>query len=697
MGDQAQAADNRPSLESERMESPAQAPAQADVFANSELSGMRSAIADAATVASGLWISFLFTLFYLAIAAAGVTHRDLLFESPIKLPFLNTELPMTAFFTLGPMIFFIVHANLLIYFVFLANKIQQFNQKLREINCLSNYDASLRDQLPSNTFVQVLAGPPQFRHGWFGDVLGLISMATLAMAPLALLLLFQIQFLPYHGEAELWLQRCIVALDAAILWALWPHVWLSADDNHSLFTSRRLSYFFVLILGAASILFSITVATFPYEQLEKYLPRMAFIPVNTTTGYDDNGDPQKRVMYYSLHDVLFGGAVDRGTEQPKSLWSNRLFLAEFDPGLGGDATDRTPGRPFNLRGRRLEGAIMFGANLREVDFSGARLQGAYLIHADLRGAQFRCAATDLYPDANALAAARISEGCTHLEGATLDGALLEDADLDDAQLQGASLRWARLQGATLDRANLEGADLENAVLDATSLDSTDLRAARLVKATLRGAALRSTQLQAADLASADIASSVLDGVYLWRTNLVGIVSRDNLVTGAISGARQQCPRSPGTSCLFGPADYAALEHSVRSVLPATGNLHGDRNLNRDRALARLAGSLDPATPTQGGQAAGLAALAGRPPPDERDFEESQAAQWRKTACAIDDEPYPLWGVVERLGEDAGAGSTLDPAQLALIRSLLKGENCPGMSDLATNRKQRLEKLLWNSP
>jgi hypothetical protein len=60
---------------------------------------------DAATVGGGLWLSYLFVFFYLAIATGGVTHRDLFLESPVKLPFLNVDLPLIGFFVLGPLLF----------------------------------------------------------------------------------------------------------------------------------------------------------------------------------------------------------------------------------------------------------------------------------------------------------------------------------------------------------------------------------------------------------------------------------------------------------------------------------------------------------------------------------------------------------------------------------------------------------------
>jgi hypothetical protein len=82
-----------------------------------DLEALRSAVIDAASVGAGLWLSYLFVLFYLAIAVGSVTHRNLLFESPVKLPFLNVDLPLIGFFVLGPAIFLIVHAYVLLHFV----------------------------------------------------------------------------------------------------------------------------------------------------------------------------------------------------------------------------------------------------------------------------------------------------------------------------------------------------------------------------------------------------------------------------------------------------------------------------------------------------------------------------------------------------------------------------------------------------
>ena len=181
-----------------------------------DLEALKKAVEDAASVSGGLWLSYLLVLFYLAVAAGAVTHADLFFENPVKLPFLNIELPLRAFFFLAPILFLICHAYALVHFVLLTNKTKTYDQKLRaqlgepdsqpeaaESERAAAIGDALRRQLPSNIFVQFLAGPKDIRQRLFGFLLA-IAWTTLVFGPIGLLLLLQVQFLPYH---DVWITR----------------------------------------------------------------------------------------------------------------------------------------------------------------------------------------------------------------------------------------------------------------------------------------------------------------------------------------------------------------------------------------------------------------------------------------------------------------------------------------------------------
>ena len=139
-----------------------------------DLEAIKKAVDDAAAVSGGLWLSYLFVLFYLAVAAGAVTHADLFLENPVKLPFLNIELPLLAFFFLAPILFLIVHAYTLVHLVMLTEKAKRFHQALYARSVTDGLHGrvrsprdrdNLRQQLPSNIFVQFLAGPSDVREG----------------------------------------------------------------------------------------------------------------------------------------------------------------------------------------------------------------------------------------------------------------------------------------------------------------------------------------------------------------------------------------------------------------------------------------------------------------------------------------------------------------------------------------------------
>jgi len=106
----------------------------------------------------GLWLSYLFVLFYFAIAAGAVTHRDLPLENPVKLPFLNVELPLKASFVLGPLVSLIVHARVLLHFVLLAGKVGAFDAELKAQIAGDEAQARLRRQCRATSLCDLSPG-----------------------------------------------------------------------------------------------------------------------------------------------------------------------------------------------------------------------------------------------------------------------------------------------------------------------------------------------------------------------------------------------------------------------------------------------------------------------------------------------------------------------------------------------------------
>jgi uncharacterized protein YjbI with pentapeptide repeats len=541
-----------------------------------DLEAFRKSVEDSAGVSGGLWLSYLFVLFYLGIAAGAVTHADLLLQSPVKLPFLNIELPLLAFFVLAPVLFVVTHAYTLVNLALLADRVRQFHKELGDQLAAestlqpraSEIRAVLTRQLPSNIFVQFLGGPDEIRKRALGEALAVILWLTLVVAPIALLLLLQIQFLPYHNQWVTWINRAAIIVDLGLIWWLWGNILRRSADHskaHSWGSWAKTSI--AVLLSLCTILFACAIATIPAEWQEDRLPYRAA---------------------RSLREWIFFGTVDNTTRRRASLFSNTLVLPGLNiyEALKIDDPKKVEWKPYliDLRGRHLESAVLDGAVLPRADLSSAQLQGSSLAFAQLRGASLTFAQLqDASLESAELRGASLGgaqlkgsmleraqlQGASligaQLQGASLDEAHLQGASLDVAQLQGASLNTAQLQGASLEGAQLQGASLGDAQLQGASLERAQLQGAWLANAELQGASLERAELQGAGIDEAHLQGANLTDALLWRAQLKNSVLENIFAEG---GRINWSPIEPGDPPrLWTDATYADLRQSIDREVP----------------------------------------------------------------------------------------------------------------------------------
>jgi uncharacterized protein YjbI with pentapeptide repeats len=478
-----------------------------------DLNAVRKSVEDAAAVSGGLWLSYLFALFYIAIAAGAVTQADLLLENAVKLPFFNVELPLKAFFFLSPLLFLITYAYTLAHLVLLADRAKRFHALLNEQIKPQGDDEEgarirngLQRQLPSNILVQFLAGPDDIRRGWFGVLLKTIAWTSLVIGPVLLLLLLQVQFLPYHNGTITWMHRLALLAALLLVWWLWRKILTGWGE-------RQWASWLALATGLASSFailgFSWTVATYPGEWQENHLPSVRVIP--TRWFWDrEPGQESTSTSSVSLHEWFFAGEVDDITRRRKSLFSNTLVLPGFDIyealKIDEPTKDQWKTHSIDLRGRHLEQSIFDLANLPNVDLSGAYLEGASLVGAQFRGALLNSA---------------------RLQGATLFWTGFQGASLPRAQFQGNDLLFTQLQGAFLQEAHLEGATLLGAQLMGTNLNRAQLQGASLVAVNLSGASLSAAQLQGTFFGNSQVWGVSLENAQLQGAGLLsGLAGTD---------------------------------------------------------------------------------------------------------------------------------------------------------------------------
>jgi uncharacterized protein YjbI with pentapeptide repeats len=585
-------------------------------------------------------------------------------------------LPLLAFFFLAPILFLIVHAYTLVHLVLLTDKAKQFDRALREQ--IGDENAAVRDslrrQLPSNIFIQFLAGPGDIRGSAFGWMLRAIAWSTLVIAPVLLLLLMQIQFLPFHYSFITWTQRIALLADLVLLSWLWRKILSGVDGRR-----RPVAWAWTglgLALGVGAVLFSWTAATFPGEWQEDHWPDWRLFPAS-----DRLGEPIK----VSLHDLLFNLPVDETTRRRGSFFSSTLVLPGLNvfEGLKIDDPEKVKGRDFVLRarGRDLKGAIFDLAILPEVDFTGAKLQGASLERVQLQGASLNSAqlqGASLF--FARLRGAQLSDA--HLQGAVLIDARFEGARLDGAQLKGAVLVLAHLQGASLANAKLEGANLGVARLQGASLDGARLQGTSLVFAQLQGASLMLADLQATDLSSA----------LLWRTHGG---TRFEAVRFADS-TDQWLPSWKGGDLKAQPWNDKAfqdLRKVMESLLP-----DGSRNdaLERIQSLDcanpdPTFASCDPSGPLPPAAAAWRKALENTRV-DDATYAKALAAALKTLVCSGDDDAaYVLRGLLYEIQIGSNRLTAAGPEAPALV-DFIMSKDCPLSASLTDAGKAKLLRI-----
>lgn len=493
------------------------------------------------------WLIFMGIMTYLMIAVAGVTHTNLLLETPVSLPILQVDIPLTQFFQFAPIVLVLFHLGLVSQLVLLARKSLEFDHAIRLLESTDRRTHPLRLELHNMFFVQAIAGPQ--RSKVMGGLLHAMSWLTLVILPVILLLYIQVVFLPYHDPVITWTQRVALVIDIIVLILIGVFLTRAETSFFKAFfrttTAHPLGFLMTSAVMLIVTFFSFFVATIPGERLDKISQALYW---QMEKGED--GAPQ----YYSGFVVPLVPVDSEGALF--GIFRRNLVVTDADLVSDRDVTEGEP--TLKLRNRNLRYAKLDRSDMHQADLTGADLTEASLDGTDLRNATLQCSeinALRLKNDrakAKCVTAIATNFARAELSGAILTGidargasfeqAILEDADVVDALISGANFGQARLdkanltggiqayganfaiaslQGANFNGARLLGADFRWASMQATILDYARLEGALLEGADLEAASLFKSRLQAADFNGAKLKAADLRGADLWLTKPPG--------------------------------------------------------------------------------------------------------------------------------------------------------------------------------
>ena len=203
--------------------------------------------------------------------------------------------------------------------------------------------------MPSNIFIQFLAGPRDVRDSAFGWLLAGDRMGDAGRSAGVVAVALQIQFLPFHDGSITWTQRVALLADLVLLWWLWRKILSGARAWPMRLGPSSLWSIVGLTVAFGAFLFSWKVATFPGEWQDHLTEKEFFWAPFPRPGLRPGEDP--------LRTLVFESEVDPTTRRRKSFFSSTLVLPGFNiyEGLGIDDPEKAKWSDFvfQARGRGL--------------------------------------------------------------------------------------------------------------------------------------------------------------------------------------------------------------------------------------------------------------------------------------------------------------------------------------------------------
>lgn len=449
-----------------------------------------------------LHLGFIATCSYVIVIAIGRTDLDLLIGKGIRLPIIDTEVPIVGFFAFEPLILAVVHFNLLLHLQLLARKLHAFD--------LADAKGELRDQLRIFPITCYLVGKTDELTR---KLLSLMVSITVILLPLLTMLILQLQFLAYQSEVITWFQRFAVWLDLFLIVYFWPIIAESGGISSSIANRWRTFreqclpkkrdwiaavlfgvgllfvfcgskwYFFAGLL----ILFFIAINTVRYElRFNSRIGKIVTLIVWSLAIV---------VLVKTIHDIPHISNLLRNISLIAAIMAftgiaNVILLSlrqRFDQSVNIMLVVTSLCIPLSLGiqidGKRIESFLIIWPSSGEQNTFFSSLFISHKRMLDLRGQKLFVN----HPDPEILNQLRSSDwpkALQKIEHLNLNGRSLRHANLSNSLLCRADLRYADLQQADLFGVQMQGAHLyhaklQNALLFMAQLQCTELRGAQM--------------------------------------------------------------------------------------------------------------------------------------------------------------------------------------------------------------------------
>lgn len=518
---------------------------------------LTESLKESSSHARGLLSLFILAIFYVSVITFSTSHMQLLVNNgTVHLPVLSVGIPLKTFYIVAPLFVVAFHLYLLIELSLHARKAQEWNRRRtpkqsRRLFFPFLFNYSSHGVLPQNPAGRML--------------LLLITWLLVYAAPLVVLFLMAIRYLPTHDPVITMLHRVLIPFDFILLFVYWRGIrdpyWeekITGGESpkglsHIQSLQRRLHNYvralpkrwIDLVFAFGITLAVIRIIDIPRTNYEVLIPGLISVEINSLV--QRNIDLQGKTITQSPPSEAIMQTYVSMNKSRDSAW------IEFSEGI--DLTGRdlrfanfSGARLINanFRGARLDSANLTNATLLSTNFHETGLNGARFDSATLSGARFcsTFARGTRFDDASFEGVVLVSSDLTRakLPRAKILCSYISNSDFTEAEMYRTNLEEStilesifirtRLAGGTMRGSIIEGSTFDDAFLVGTHATGSTILASSFVGAKLQNFDLSCGQLWFVNYANADLSGALFNGASLRNVLMVDASTIATVFDGA---------------------------------------------------------------------------------------------------------------------------------------------------------------------
>jgi hypothetical protein len=345
--------------------------ASMSILKDRERDSLRKAVDKSSSSNKTFFVSYLSVLLYLVITVSNVTDEQFLLNKPVKLPWLNIEIPLFGFFIFAPLIFLATHFNVIynlmkhielihIFANFAGRKDMEKIERFQLAPFLFNYLVLHKYEAVVLSWQQRIPA----------IVLELVAWLVLVIAPTILFSFVQVRFSSYQDIGFTLWHFMLFALDMILVSYFFWKVFITSWKE----LANKVKLSFHALVLAFLLLANIWNMKYLNEVLS--LRSASSVPV-----LDDDFKNSYRFK-------LFPRLSIRGKELVASQPGELIQLGGFITGKDMEEFRAQNTKGIDAAGRNLIYAVFIECNITNANFKKSYLNGAVFFNTNIDRANF---------------------------------------------------------------------------------------------------------------------------------------------------------------------------------------------------------------------------------------------------------------------------------------------------------------------